>query len=68
MDPLVKSSLLWGAIGALSFLVLVQGYHLITGEFVGVWAMVGVAGVVFVVSALSTHFLRPRVAARNERP
>lgn len=66
MDPLVKSSLLWGAIGALSFLVLVQGYHLLTGEFVGVAVMAGVAFVVFVASALSAHLLRPHFAGRNE--
>lgn len=29
MDPRLKASLLWGLVGALSFLVLVQGYELI---------------------------------------
>ena len=68
LDPLVKSSLLWGGIGALSFLVLLQGYHLVTGEFVGVGVMAGVALTVFGVSAVSAHLLRPRLAGRNERP
>ena len=67
MDPLLKSSLLWGLIGALSFLVLIQGYHLLAGEFVGVGVMVGVALTVFVGSAVATHVLRPRLPAPNER-
>lgn len=29
MNPRFKASLLWGLIGALSFLVLVQGYELV---------------------------------------
>ncbi len=68
MDELIKSSLLWGAIGALSFLVLIQAYHLLTGAFVGVGVMAGVSGLVFAASAVSAHLLRPRLAARNERP
>lgn len=67
MKPRLKSSLLWGAIGALSFLVLIQGYHLVGGEFVGIDVMLGVTGVVFVASTVTTHLLRPRVAAWNER-
>ena len=67
MDPRVKSSLLWGAIGALSFLVLLQGYVLATSEFVGIGRMVGVTAVVFVVTTASAHLLRPRLAGRNER-
>jgi hypothetical protein len=48
MDPRVKASLLWGAIGVLSFLVLLQGYELATGfrypltVKVGVTLLVGV--------------------------
>ena len=68
MDPERKSSLLWGVIGGLSFLVLIQGYHLVTGEFVGVWVMAGVATIVFTVSTVSTHLMRPLLARRNERP
>ena len=67
MEPAVKASLLWGLVGALSFLVLVQGYHLLTGTFVGVAVMVGVAAVVFLASSLATHLLRPAVLRRNER-
>lgn len=67
LDPERKSSVLWGVIGGLSFLVLIQGYHLVTGEFVGVWVMAGVAVLVGVVSGVTTHLLRPRVAQQNER-
>ena len=67
VNPLVKSSLLWGAIGALSFLVLIQGYHLVTGEFVGAVVMAGVASLVFVASAVSAHLLRPALARQHER-
>lgn len=31
MRPRVKASLLWGAVGILAFLVLLQGYELWTG-------------------------------------
>ena len=31
MRPRVKASLLWGAVGVLAFLVLLQGYELWTG-------------------------------------
>ncbi len=63
-----KSSLLWGVIGGLSFLVLIQAYHILTGEFVGSAVMAGVALVVTVISALSAHLLRPGIRRRaNER-
>ncbi|PSQ47624.1 hypothetical protein BRD19_08990 [Halobacteriales archaeon SW_7_65_23] len=67
MDPRYKSDLLWGAIGALSFLVLIQGYHLAGGAFIGVRLMASVAATVFGVSAVATHVLRPHVAQWNER-
>jgi hypothetical protein len=31
VDPRVKHSLLWGVVGALAFLVLLQGYELLSG-------------------------------------
>ena len=67
MDPAVKSSLLWGLVGALSFLVLIQGYHLLSGEFVGVAVMVGVAVLVFSLTSILVHLLRPMVLRWNER-
>ncbi|PSP42580.1 hypothetical protein BRC66_00940 [Halobacteriales archaeon QH_2_66_30] len=66
MEPRYRADLLWGAIGALSFLVLLQGYHLVGGTFVGVGPMAGVAAAVFVVSAVATHVLRPHLARWNK--
>jgi hypothetical protein len=59
MDPAVRSSLLWGLIGALAFLVLVQGYQLLTEEFVGVAVGAGLALLVGIVTAGAAHFARP---------
>ena len=63
MDPAAKSSLLWGLVGALAFLVLVQGYQLIRGEFVGFAPLFGVTAAVWVASAALAHVLRPRLRA-----
>lgn len=59
MDPEVKSSLLWGVVGGLAFLVFVQGYQLLTEEFVAVEVVVGIGAVVGVVAATVTHLIRP---------
>lgn len=59
MDPELKASVLWGIIGGLSFLVLVQGYELVASAGVGVSAKVGVALVVAVVAGVATHLARP---------
>jgi hypothetical protein len=67
MNPLVKSSLLWGAIGAFSFLVLVQGYHLFSDDFLGLTPMLVGALVVLVVTAVLAHTMRPRLTG-NESP
>jgi len=67
MDPRYKSDLLWGAAGALSFLVLLQGYHLVGGAFAGIGPIAGVAAAVFCVTAVAAHVLRPHVAQLNER-
>jgi hypothetical protein len=67
MEPAVKSSLLWGLVGALAFLVLVQGYQIVAGEFVGVGPLLGATLVVWAGSAAATHLLRPRVRRRAKR-
>lgn len=57
MRPRVKSGLLWGVVGALSFLVLNNAYVLILGgEFVSPWVLVTVTAAVGVVSALLTYY------------
>ena len=67
MDPATKSSLLWGAVGALSFLVLLQAYHLWRGEFVEVPVVAGVVVLVFGTTAVAAHLIRPQLAGWNER-
>ena len=42
MRPRLKSSLLWGAIGVLAFLVLLQGYQLVTGYRYSVGVIAGI--------------------------
>ena len=64
MNPRVKSSLLWGLVGALAFLVLVQGYELLTEGAVAATLKVGVAIAVGVVATVGTHLLRPWLLAR----
>jgi len=41
--PRVKASLLWGAVGVLAFLVLLQGYELWTGYRYALAVKLGVA-------------------------
>ena len=64
--PRLRASALWGLVGGLSFLVLVQGYDLVAGAGVGGLAKAGVALAVAVVAAAVTHLARPRLR-RNER-
>ncbi|MCL7417793.1 MAG: hypothetical protein M8354_08140 [Halalkalicoccus sp.] len=67
MDPRLKASLLWGAIGALSFLVLVQGYELFTTDRLAFALKFAVAGVVALAAAGSTYLADPLVFERNGR-
>jgi hypothetical protein len=66
MDARQKDSLLWGAVGGLAFLVLVQGYELLAEQGVAVAVKAGVAVAVLAVTAAAAHALRPRFAG-NER-
>ena len=68
MDPAVESSLRWGVVGALTVLVLVQGYQVVVGRFVGISVLIGVTVAVGACSAVLTHLLRPAVLWWNERP
>lgn len=67
MDPRLKASLLWGAVGALSFLVLVQGYELFTDERLTFALKFAVAGGVALAAAGSTYLFEPLVFERNGR-
>ena len=48
MRPRLKASLLWGVIGTLGFLVLLQGYELLADYRYAVTVKVGAAAVVLV--------------------
>jgi len=67
MDPRLKQSLLWGVIGALSFLVLLQGYELITGRLVDWLVKLGTAVVVLVGATALTHVTARRQASTKEQ-
>ncbi|WP_246023004.1 hypothetical protein [Halosimplex halophilum] len=66
--PAAKSSLLWGLVGGLSFLVLAQGYELLGDLGVGFAPKLGVAAVVAVAAATATHLTRDRLPTENESP
>ena len=55
LSPAARASLLWGVVGGLAFLVLVQGYELVGGESVTVPAKVGVALAVTAGATLLTY-------------
>ncbi|MFW5920134.1 MAG: hypothetical protein ACOCSF_08120 [Halanaeroarchaeum sp.] len=52
-----RESLLWGLVGALSFLVLAQGYRLLYGEGPTLPALLAVALVVWVAGSVGTWWL-----------
>ncbi|TYL38267.1 hypothetical protein CV102_13825 [Natronococcus pandeyae] len=63
LSPRVKSALLWGAVGVLSFLVLVQGYALLVEPLVTITQGVVIALLVGVGAAGGAYLLEHRVAA-----
>jgi len=63
LSPEAKASLLWGVVGGLAFLVLVQGYELVGSEAITVTAKVGVTLAVAVGATLLTYAARSRLAA-----
>lgn len=67
MAPRTKSSLLWGLVGGLAFLVLVQGYQLVVGPLVAFGTLLGVAVLVAVGATLLTYAARTRLPG-NESP
>ncbi|WP_276251983.1 hypothetical protein [Haloarcula rara] len=67
MEPRTKSSLLWGVVGGLAFLVLLQGFELATGQRVTVAAKAGVAVAVLVGATALTYTARDRLPG-NESP
>jgi Cu/Ag efflux pump CusA len=65
VTPRTTSSLLWGLVGALAFLVLVQGYDLVAGLSVGFVARFAVAVLVGVVAAALSYRLAPRLRSKG---
>ncbi|MFC6731429.1 MULTISPECIES: hypothetical protein [unclassified Haladaptatus] len=62
MNPRTKASLLWGVIGALSFLVLLQAYELVAGQPVDLLVKFAVALVVGVGATVVTYLAEPTLA------
>lgn len=67
LSPRVKSALLWGAVGVLSFLVLVQGYALLVEPLVTITQGVAIAFLVGIGAAGGAYLLEHRVAAWSAR-
>ncbi|WP_435069256.1 hypothetical protein [Haloplanus sp. C73] len=62
MNARRKSSLLWGLVGGLTFLVLVQGYRLLVAPLtVSALTIGGIALLVGATAAGLTHVLEPRI-------
>jgi F0F1-type ATP synthase membrane subunit a len=66
VHPRTKSSLLWGAVGALVFLVLTQGYELLAAPGISLLVKLGLAVVVWVVVAVASYAFEGWLA-RSER-
>ncbi len=58
-----KSAVLWGLVGTLSFLVLVQGYALLATPLVSVAGALALAVAVGAGAGLGAYLLEPRIAA-----
>jgi len=66
MDAVRKASVLWGLVGGLSFLVLLQGYELVSAERVDWLVKFGVALLV-VAGATGLSYAYQRRATTKER-
>ena len=65
MTPIRKASLLWGLIGGLSFLVLLQGYELLSADRVDWLVKFGVALLVVVGAAALSYAYQQRARAKG---
>ncbi len=65
--PRVKSALLWGGVGFMSFLVLLQGYALYDGPLLSLAHGVAVAIPVGLGAAIGAYVLEHRIAAWTAR-
>jgi hypothetical protein len=62
-----KASVLWGLTGALTFLVGIQAFRLVTGDGATVGVTVGVALLVGLVAGVSSYLVEGRVVAGKEQ-
>ncbi|MFB6083811.1 MAG: hypothetical protein ABEJ94_06160 [Halorientalis sp.] len=67
MDPRIKSSLLWGLVGGLAFLVLLQGYELLSTERVDWLVKFAVAALVTAGATGLSYVSRFGVPAKGNR-
>ncbi len=66
MTPRAKSSLLWGVVGVLSFLVVVQGYDLFVPAFrASLGLRAGMAVVVGVLTTALAYVLEGRLGPKG---
>jgi len=65
MEPVRKASLLWGLIGGLSFLVLLQGYELVSAARVDWLVKFGVALAVVVGAAVLSYAYQQRARTKG---
>ena len=65
MRPRVKASVLWGAIGAMVFLVLHQAYLLLDGEFTSVGAVATVTLLVGLVAGVASYLAEGWLARKG---
>ncbi|OAQ52400.1 hypothetical protein HTG_12310 [Natrinema mahii] len=63
IGPRTKSAVLWGLVGGLAFLVLVQGYALLVAPLVSITAALALALPVGIGAGLGAYLLEPRIAA-----
>ncbi|AGB30661.1 hypothetical protein Natpe_0739 [Natrinema pellirubrum DSM 15624] len=63
IGPRTKSAVLWGLVGGLAFLVLVQGYALLVTPLVPITGALALALGVGLASGLGAYLLEPRIAA-----
>jgi hypothetical protein len=67
VTPRRKSALLWGAVGALAFLVLAQGYVLVVGRLpVGMLGRLAIGVAVGAVVAGVTYATEHRIARKEQ--
>ncbi len=63
IDPRTKSAVLWGIVGCLSFLVLVQSYALLADPLATITQALGLALLVGLGAGTGAYLLEPRLAS-----